>query len=386
MSTVDCIVMGAGVIGGFTAWNLARTGARVALVDPRGAAGAPSASWASAGGLRAQGRNAHEQPLSRIAADLWPGLQDALSADLELSQGGHLHLAETEAEVPAIENRLAADAAGGIATERVDAAQIRDIAPEVTGSALLGAFSPGDGQAHPGRTAQALARACAELGVACHFGAPASLLMEHGKVTGALAGGHALRAPQTVLATGAWTAELVAPLGLALPMRARGLQMLLSDLALPDILAPTVTAVGRNLSLKQLRSGAFMIGGRWFARPTGRGLQTLPLDAHAAAQWAGAAAILPRLSRHKLVHQWAGTEAQSIDGLPFIGRAADGLYLACGFSNHGFQISPAVGALVAEDILTGTAALLAPFTPERAARIAPDEIAAFRDAPILATA
>ncbi|WP_172327670.1 FAD-binding oxidoreductase [Mangrovicoccus sp. HB161399] len=382
----DVIVLGAGVTGGAIAWHLARSGAKVALVDAAGPAAAPSASWASAGGLRSQGRHAADQPLTLMAAARWPLLGAELGADLEESFGGHLHLAETEAEIPVIEARIAADLAGGLAIERVEPARIREIAPEITARALLGAYTQGDGQAHPGRVARAFAAAAAREGAALRFGQAARLLPGADGVAGvAFADGSALKAGTTVVAAGAWTEALLAPFGLDLPIRARGLQMLLSDIAPRDLLAPTVTAVGRNLSLKQLRSGAFMMGGRWFARPTGRGLETLPLDAHAAKQWAGAAAILPRLARHRLVHQWAGTEAQSIDGNPFIGRSLPGLYLACGFSNHGFQICPAVGELVARDLATGSEPLLAPFATDR---IAPDaaRLAAFRAEPILEVA
>lgn len=380
----DVIVLGAGVIGGSIAWHLSCDGARVALVDTQGPACRPSASWASAGGLRTQGRQDADRPLSLMAAAQWPTLSKSLGADLEAVFGGHLHLAEIDTEIPSIEARITDDRAAGMTIDRVNAADIRAIAPGLTPRALLGAYTPGDGQAHPGRVARAFAENTARRGGQLFFGQPASLTIEAGAATGVtLADGQRISAATTVLATGAWTTGVLAPLGLDLPLRARGLQMLLSDVAPQDLLAPTVTAVGRNLSLKQLRSGAFMIGGRWLAQPTGRGLQTVPLDAHAARQWAGAAAILPRLIRHRLVHEWAGTEAQSIDGLPFIGRIAPkGLYLACGFSNHGFQICPAVGALVAQDIASEGHHLLAPFHPDRANDVCPHALAKFRGEPI----
>lgn len=385
MKRYDVAVAGAGVIGGFIAWNLAKAGLKVALVDPSGPAAKPSASWASAGGLRSQGRHTPDQPLAILAAERWRTMEEALDADLEISFGGHLHIAEREAECAEIERRLAADTAGGIAIERVEAPAIREIAPEITSRALLGAYTPGDGQAHPGRVARALARACAALGVATRFGAPARPIFRDGRVEGlTLEDGTVIEAGTTVIAAGAWSNALLGPLGIDLPVRPRGLQMLVSDVAPQDLLAPTVTAVGRNLSLKQLRSGAFMMGGRWIARPTGCGLETEPLDAQVSLQWSGAVAILPRLASHRLAHQWSGTEAQAIDGLPFIGRAGlPGLYLAFGFSNHGFQISPAVGELVAHDIVAGTEPLLAGFDPARAAQVAPADLAAFRDDPIL---
>ncbi|QQA41967.1 NAD(P)/FAD-dependent oxidoreductase [Pelagovum pacificum] len=388
MTQHDVIVLGAGVIGGFIAWNLAQQGAAVAVADPAGPAARPSASWASAGGLRSQGRHDADRPVTLRASELWATMSDRLGAELEISFGGHLHLAETEDQVPDIEARIAADSSKNIAIERLNGRQIAEIAPILAPGMAAGAFTPGDGQAHPGRVAEALSRALGELGVERHFGQLASLVTEGERVVGVdIKGGPALRAPVTVVACGAWSAKLIEPLGLQLPVRARGLQMVLSDIDSAGRLAPTVTAVGRNLSLKQVRSGAYMLGGRWFGRPTGRGLETEPLDAHVAAQWAGAAALLPRLSRHRIAHAWAGTEAQSIDGNPFIGRhGPPGLYLAFGFSNHGFQISPAIGELIAGDI-TGDRdePLLAPFSPARPGP-GPAAVSTFQNESILQTA
>jgi sarcosine oxidase subunit beta len=39
------------------------------------------------------------------------------------------------------------------------------------------------------------------------------------------------------------------------------------------------------------------------------------------------------------------------DAHPILGRIAEGVYAACGFSGHGFMQSPAVGRAVAEEIL-----------------------------------
>lgn len=224
-------------------------------------------------------------------------------------------------------------------------------------------------------------------GGAVRFGCPVTLAGATRGVTGVVAGGEMIDAALTIVAAGAWSADLVAPLGLALPLRWRALTMLLSDKADGGLLAPTVTGIGRNLSLKQLRSGQFMLGGTWLSRPTGMSRAALPVDAHVAAQWSTGVAVLPRLARHRLVQSWAGAEAQSPDGNPLVGRSRiPGLYLATGCSNHGFQTSPALGEAVAEDVATGGNPLLAPFDPHRLDGIDPAALAAFRDEPILAVA
>jgi sarcosine oxidase subunit beta len=100
-----------------------------------------------------------------------------------------------------------------------------------------------------------------------------------------------------------------------------------------------------------------MIGGRWFGRPAGAPPAVEPIPDHVPRQWAGAQSILPCLAQSRLQSSWAGAEAQTLDGMPFIGATdSGGLYLATGFSNHGFQISPAIGPQP----------MLTPFHPARA--------------------
>ena len=54
------------------------------------------------------------------------------------------------------------------------------------------------------------------------------------------------------------------------------------------------------------------------------------------------------------------------DAHPILGRIADGVYAACGFSGHGFMQSPAVAGAVADEILHGEAAIdLSPYRLER---------------------
>jgi sarcosine oxidase subunit beta len=380
----DVIVIGSGIIGSSIAYHLARDGAKVTLVDRAAAAATkPAATWASAGGLRSQGRHATEIPITKLAAERWKTLSDELDANLEATFGGHLHIAETESEVATVEGRISADTTLGLPIERVEGRRLREIAPALTENAIVGAFTAGDGQAHPGRAARAFAKAAERVGAKIMFGKVANLDVQSDRIsTVTLSDGTSLSASQVVLATGAWSVEILASLGLTLPLRWRGLQMLLSDIA-EKMLAPTVTAVGRNLSLKQTGSGEFMIGGRWIAAPAKTGIGSDCIDAHVARQWSGAAAILPALRSRKLAQAWSGVEAQSIDSMPFIGRTRiDGLYLATGFSNHGFQISPQIGALVASDLIQGMEPLLAPFDPHRHDDIAQGKVSAFLSEPI----
>ena len=54
------------------------------------------------------------------------------------------------------------------------------------------------------------------------------------------------------------------------------------------------------------------------------------------------------------------------DAHPVIGRVADGVYAACGFSGHGFMQAPAVGRALAEEILEGESSFdLSPYRLDR---------------------
>jgi glycine/D-amino acid oxidase-like deaminating enzyme len=66
-----------------------------------------------------------------------------------------------------------------------------------------------------------------------------------------------------------------------------------------------------------------------------------------------------------VTHRWGGTMGFSHDGLPYIGRAADGIYRCGGFTGHGQGFAMAAGELVAALIRTGTHPDADLFDPDR---------------------
>src|SRR5579884_2099328 len=94
----EILIIGAGVIGSSIAYHLARQGRKILVIERAGVAVEPAASWASAGGVRRQGRHPAEALLAIEAIERWQTLEQELDADLHYRQGGNLLLAETETE------------------------------------------------------------------------------------------------------------------------------------------------------------------------------------------------------------------------------------------------------------------------------------------------
>ena len=146
--TSDYVVIGGGVIGSSIAYHLARAGQSVLVVERHKPATAPAASWASAGGVRRQGRDPAEAALASAAIARWPRLEAELEADLHYRQGGQLLLAETTEEVEQLIAFVAEQRAMGFGDVRLVAGdELREIAPALAPRLLAASYSPADGQA-----------------------------------------------------------------------------------------------------------------------------------------------------------------------------------------------------------------------------------------------
>ena len=352
----EVLIIGGGVMGSAIAYHVARQGRQVLVVErSEEVASAPAASWASAGGVRRQGRHPAEAKLAVEAIERWRTLEEELEAGVQYRRGGNLLLAETDAEAEQLVTFVREQQDLGFTDVRlVDRLEVTALVPGLHAGVVSGSYSPGDGQADPALTTRAFATAAQRLGATYWKGtAVLALLVEGERVIGARTGRGEIQAEQVVLAAGAWSDELAGTVGLRLPIKMVALQMVLSTPAPRQVLQPVLSAVSRALSLKQVNDGSFLIGGGWPGDPTADRRSYMLREESVKGNWEAACELLPLVGQQRIARAWCGLEAESIDGLPFIGpiMGLDGLTVTLGFSGHGFALAPAVGRAVSEQLI-----------------------------------
>ena len=354
MHITDTLIVGGGIIGSSIAYHLARQGRQVLVVERNQVAVEPVASWASAGGVRRQGRNPAEAALASEAIARWPSLEAELEADMHYRQGGNLLIGESDADAANLAAHVEQQIAMGFTDVRLlDAKDTHAIVPALSEQVVAASYSPADGQADPPLSTHAFANAAQRLGATYWTETECtSLIVSGAHVTGARTSRDDVSASHVVLAAGAWSDSLTGAVGLRLPVRMQALQMLRSSPAAQGLLTPVLGVMSRQLSLKQLPDGAFLLGGGW-PGAVAKGRRGYEMHHESmSGNWAEAVAVLPAVGQQQIARAWCGLEAMSIDNIPFIGPVpgVEGLTLATGFSGHGFAISPAVGRAVADQL------------------------------------
>jgi glycine/D-amino acid oxidase-like deaminating enzyme len=378
---IDILIVGGGVIGNSIAYHLARQGRQVLVVERSEVADSPAASWASAGGVRRQGRHPAEAKLAIEAIERWKTLEQELETDLHYHRGGNLLLAESDAEADQLSRFVNHQHEIGFADVRlVDRKEALSLVPGLNDRVLAGSYSPSDGQADPVLTTRAFATAAQRHGAIYWTGTyTSSLLVHKERIVGIQTERGEVNAEHIVLAAGAWSDEVAATIGLRLPIRTRALQMILSTPAQSKLLQTVISAVGRPLSLKQLENGAFLLGGGWLGDPTPDRRSFITRPTCIQGNWATARELLPAVGDQSIAQSWCGLEAQSIDDIPFIGSIPGliGLTIAVGFSGHGFALAPAAGRCVADQINGRSTPELEGLSPTRISSWRPDSVETF---------
>ncbi|MDQ0324656.1 sarcosine oxidase subunit beta [Rhodopseudomonas julia] len=347
----DAMVIGAGLFGAFTAFFLARAGLRVVLLE-RGFVGAQS-SGANFGGLRLQGRDPAQYPLSLRAQTHWEGFGELIGEDCEYDQAGHVYFARTPEGRVKLLQYAAISEASGLTVEILEGAALRARLPLLAPEIAIASYSQRCATANPRLATPAVCRAFLRAGGVLHEGfSVAEIRREHELFTAISADGRVHSAPSLVNAAGGWAGELAAIFGETVPIFAAGPPQFVTE-PLPYILRPTIQAVEGDVIVRQIPRGNVIFAGYPRTRSTVDGKHTFVPPQKTRTGMAALVSALPAFRHAEVIRSWSGVEGYLPDMLPVVGPSttAEGLFHAFGGSGGGFQIAPAVGECLAASIL-----------------------------------
>lgn len=351
---IDTLVIGGGLHGLSAALHLARAGRRVTILE-RSWVGR-HASGATAAGVRTLNRDPAEIPISLEAMEMWHGIEAIVGDGCGFHAHGQLNIAEHVSHLPKLESRLAQMREAGYAHEElIDRAELLKLVPAISPHCVGALIARRDGAADPHRTLQAFRRSAEAAGVAIHEGVGVDAIEQTGADWRLRTHAGDFVAPTVINAAGAWAGKIAAMLGDDIPLGLKASMMIVTERIAP-LLKPVVSVVGRPLSFKQSDQGTLVIGGGLQGRADIE-VQKSHVDFQKLSKGARAATdLFPSISALRIVRTWAGMEATTKDHLPVICASpnAKGAFHAFGFSGHGFQLVPVVGAIMADLVIHGT--------------------------------
>jgi glycine/D-amino acid oxidase-like deaminating enzyme len=400
-TTVD--VIGGGIIGTMTALELAERRVDVTLIEKGVIAGEQSSrNW---GWCRQANRDMREIPLVLVALDAWRGMNERIGTETGFRQCGIIYPCETDQEMAAREKWFEQNARPfNLAIRIVSGAETAELQPGSTRRWKGALYSYTDGRAEPFIAAPAIAKGvrkkgakiltqCAVRGLEMSAGRISAVVTEKGRIA----------CDTVVLAGGAWSRRFLGNLGIPFPqltvvnsvMRSKPIDTPLErscaagKFAIRKRQDGGYTIAHRHLSVADIVPDSFRLFREFLPalRTDWNGLR-LRLgkrfldEARLKRKWAldetspfeeirildpepvgsvlnEAAASLkdyyPAFRDMEIAARWAGAIDATPDAVPVISPVAElpGLFLASGFSGHGFGLGPGAGKLMA-DLVTGS--------------------------------
>ncbi|WP_037038387.1 glycine oxidase ThiO [Pseudomonas sp. BAY1663] len=357
----EVIIVGGGVIGLLSALRLAEAGGQVVLVEA-GVTGR-EASWAGGGIVSPLYPWRYSPAVTALAhwsQDFYPQLGERLLAETGVDPQVHvtgLYWLDLDDEAEA----LAWAERHGRPLRSVPLDEVRAAVPSLGAGYSRAVYMSGVANVRNPRLLQALREALQRL--------PNVRLLEQCPVTGFVRDGERvvgvqtaqgeMRADQVVVAAGAWSGELLATLGIELPVKPMKGQMILFKC--DENFLPSMVLARRRYAIPR-RDGHILVG----STLEDVGFDKVPTEDALESLKATAVELLPALADAQVVKHWAGLRPGSPDGVPYIGAVSgfEGLWLNCGHFRNGLVLAPASCQLLA-DLMLGREPVVdpAPYAP-----------------------
>ncbi len=352
--TADVVVIGGGVMGASTAYQLAaRSQKNVLLLDKEEFFG-QGATGRCAGGVRYQFSTEINIRLSLHSLPMLARFKEELGQDVNYRKCGYLFVLTKAEDVKTFRHSLELQHSLGVETQWLTTEEVRRMIPLMRfEDAQAGSFNPEDGLVDPNSVVMGYIGAAQRLGVqALNKVEVTGIQVRSGRITAVETDQGTVSTPVIVNAAGPWAGLIGRMAGVDIPIiPVRRQIMTTTPIAEvpPDF--PFVLDFAQSLYFHREGEGILTGMSNQAEKP---GFDQSIDDEFEMVNLEAAIARMPCLEKAGLLSHWAGLYEVTPDAHPIYGKTpVSGFYVISGFSGHGFMHGPISGKLLSECVLDG---------------------------------
>ena len=361
MKSVDAVVIGAGVNGASTAYNLVKRGVKnVVLVDKYLIAS--GGTGRSAAIIRQHYSNEELIRMVKRSVEVFHHFDDEVGGNPGFVNTGYGFLVPEES-ADGFKRNIALQQSLGIDTRVISKEEFQELQPGIELSDVhIIAYEPGSGYADPHDTTYSYVQRFRELGGELQQMTEATgLLMENGSIKGVRTSKGDLSTDVVINAAGPWAQNVARWAGVDVSIKVTREEEMIIETR--DVGGPPKMPISDACKAIYYRpaGGTHTLLGRGFPKE----YEYVDPDHYkesADVEFIEQAVSLfverfPSYENALLVNAYTGLYDVAEDWHPILGKVTgvDGFYMCAGFSGHGFKIAPSVGELMAEEIVEGKA-------------------------------
>ena len=367
--TADAVIIGAGVMGTSTAFQLVQRGVKRVVVLEKNTVAAGSSGKSSAL-VRMPYTFLPEARLAFESLHWFAEWKDRVGGSCGFTKTGFVRMV-TPDKTDLLRQNVERLKSIGINTYLISGEALHEIDPGVeAGDIEVAAYEPDSGYADGYATAHAFMAAARERGATLYQGVTVTDLQRQGdRMTAVKTDAGVISTPLVISTAGPWSGPLLRRIGVDLPLVPSRHQIMI--LERPSDVPPSQTYIASgSLYFRPDAAGMTLVG--YGPGEDGADPDNYRDSVDDDMKIEGSARVVeryPPLQRAGMRRGYAGCYTMTPDGKLIIDQAPgiEGLYLGAGFSGTGFKISPAVGIALAELATEGRATTV-DVTPFRATR------------------
>ncbi len=357
MIRANVLIIGGGISGLSIAYSLARRGVEDIIIVEKSYLGAGS-TGRCATGIRASFTSEEHVVLMKHSIELWREYSrgELGKYGLYYDQGGYIWIASRDETAEMFEKLVKLHNSLGVPTRIIDLDELKERVPPIRIDSIVSVmFDPTAGKSYPFDTLFAFYKALRSRGVRIEAYTEAKkILVRNERVIGVETSKGVIEANTVVVAAGSSSRDLLKPLGVELPVKNMPRHVMLTEAYRPAFKPLVIDWDTPGVPyIVQTKEGGFFIGRDIDEEPE-LSLYSQRIDFMAKAV-KPLVRFFPWLRNTRILRYWMGYYITTPDHHPIYGpvKNYENLYIATGYSGHGYMMGPITGEIIAEWIVDG---------------------------------